>query len=233
MGQKVHPTGFRLGISTEYSSKWYANSKDFSSYLLEDHRIRDYLKRELKNASVSKIVIERPTKEAIITIYTSRPGIVIGKKGEDIEKFRTKISLILKVEKSMVKVNVKEIKKPELDAQLVAEGITQQLERRIMYRRAMKRAVTNTMRLGALGIKVNVAGRLNGAEIARSEWYREGRVPLHTLDAAIDYGFAEALTTYGVIGVKVWIYKGEIFEKDIEKQKMERVKNASTNKNKV
>ena len=218
MGQKVHPTGFRLGISTEYSSKWYANSKDYASYLLDDHRIRDYLKTELKNASVSKIVIERPTKEAIITIYTSRPGIVIGKKGEDIEKFRIKISSILKVEKSMVKVNVKEIKKPELDAQLVAEGITQQLERRIMYRRAMKRAVTNTMRLGALGIKVNVAGRLNGAEIARSEWYREGRVPLHTLDAAIDYGFAEALTTYGIIGVKVWIYAEDEIQEDANKK---------------
>ena len=218
MGQKVHPTGFRLGISADYSSKWYANSKDFSTYLLEDYRIRDYLKAELKNASVSKIVIERPTKEAIITIYTSRPGIVIGKKGEDIEKFRTKISFILKVEKSMVKVNVKEIKKPELDAQLVAEGITQQLERRIMYRRAMKRAVTNTMRLGALGIKVNVAGRLNGAEIARSEWYREGRVPLHTLDAAIDYGFAEALTTYGIIGVKVWIYAEDDIQEDNNKK---------------
>ena len=218
MGQKVHPTGFRLGISADYSSKWYANSKDFSTYLLEDYRIRDYLKAELKNASVSKIVIERPTKEAIITIYTSRPGIVIGKKGEDIEKFRTKISSILKVEKSMVKVNVKEIKKPELDAQLVAEGITQQLERRIMYRRAMKRAVTNTMRLGALGIKVNVAGRLNGAEIARSEWYREGRVPLHTLDAAIDYGFAEALTTYGIIGVKVWIYSEDDIQEDNNKK---------------
>ena len=218
MGQKVHPTGFRLGISADYSSKWYANSKDYSTYLLEDYRIRDYLKAELKNASVSKIVIERPTKEAIITIYTSRPGIVIGKKGEDIEKFRTKISSILKVEKSMVKVNVKEIKKPELDAQLVAEGITQQLERRIMYRRAMKRAVTNTMRLGALGIKVNVAGRLNGAEIARSEWYREGRVPLHTLDAAIDYGFAEALTTYGIIGVKVWIYAEDDIQEDNNKK---------------
>ena len=218
MGQKVHPTGFRLGISADYSSKWYANSRDFSTYLLEDYRIRDYLKAELKNASVSKIVIERPTKEAIITIYTSRPGIVIGKKGEDIEKFRTKISSILKVEKSMVKVNVKEIKKPELDAQLVAEGITQQLERRIMYRRAMKRAVTNTMRLGALGIKVNVAGRLNGAEIARSEWYREGRVPLHTLDAAIDYGFAEALTTYGIIGVKVWIYAEDDIQEDNNKK---------------
>ena len=218
MGQKVHPTGFRLGISADYSSKWYANSKDFSTYLLEDYRIRDYLKAELKNASVSKIVIERPTKEAIITIYTSRPGIVIGKKGEDIEKFRTKISSILKDEKSMVKVNVKEIKQPELDAQLVAEGITQQLERRIMYRRAMKRAVTNTMRLGALGIKVNVAGRLNGAEIARSEWYREGRVPLHTLDAAIDYGFAEALTTYGIIGVKVWIYAEDDIQEDNNKK---------------
>ena len=214
MGQKVHPTGFRLGISTDYSSKWYANSKDFSNYLLDDYRIRDYLKKKLKNASVSKIVIERPTKEAIVNIYTSRPGIVIGKKGEDIEIFRNKISMILKVDKSMIKVNVKEIKKPELDAQLVAEGITQQLERRIMYRRAMKRAVTNTMRLGALGIKVNVAGRLNGAEIARSEWYREGRVPLHTLDAAIDYGFAEALTTYGIIGVKVWIYSEDEIKSD-------------------
>jgi small subunit ribosomal protein S3 len=217
MGQKVHPTGFRLGISTEYSSKWYANSKDFPNYLIEDHQIRNYLKTELKNASVSKIVIERPTKEAVVNIHTSRPGIVIGKKGEDIEKFRNKISSILKVDKSMVKVNVKEIKKPELDAQLVAEGITQQLERRIMYRRAMKRAVTNTMRLGALGIKVNVAGRLNGAEIARSEWYREGRVPLHTLDAAIDYGFAEALTTYGIIGVKVWIYAEEEIQDDNKK----------------
>ena len=214
MGQKVHPTGFRLGISTDYSSKWYANSKDFSNYLLDDYRIREYLKKKLKNASVSKIVIERPTKEAIVNIYTSRPGIVIGKKGEDIEVFRNKISTILKVDKSMIKANVKEIKKPELDSQLVAEGITQQLERRIMYRRAMKRAVTNTMRLGALGIKVNVAGRLNGAEIARSEWYREGRVPLHTLDAAIDYGFAEALTTYGIIGVKVWIYSEDEVKSD-------------------
>jgi small subunit ribosomal protein S3 len=219
MGQKVHPTGFRLGISTDYSSKWYANSKDFSNYLLDDYRIREYLKKKLKNASVSKIVIERPTKEAIVNIYTSRPGIVIGKKGEDIEVFRNKISTILKVDKSMIKVNVKEIKKPELDSQLVAEGITQQLERRIMYRRAMKRAVTNTMRLGALGIKVNVAGRLNGAEIARSEWYREGRVPLHTLDAAIDYGFAEALTTYGIIGVKVWIYSEDEIKGDTKTNK--------------
>ncbi len=214
MGQKVHPTGFRLGISTDYSSKWYASSKDYSSYLLEDYRIRQYLKKELESASVSKIVIERPTKEVVINIYTSRPGIVIGKKGEDIEKFRNKIASILKTDKNTIKINVKEIKKPELDAQLVAEGITQQLERRIMYRRAMKRAVTNTMRLGAQGIKVNVAGRLNGAEIARSEWYREGRVPLHTLDAAIDYGFAEALTTYGIIGVKVWIYSQDEISSD-------------------
>ncbi len=176
------------------------------------------MKKQLENASVSKIVIERPTKEAVISIYTSRPGIVIGKKGEDIEKFRNKIASILKTDKATVKVNVKEIKKPELDAQLVAEGITQQLERRIMYRRAMKRAVTNTMRLGALGIKVNVAGRLNGAEIARSEWYREGRVPLHTLDAAIDYGFAEALTTYGIIGVKVWIYSEDEIKEETKKQ---------------
>jgi len=225
MGQKVHPTGFRLGISTDYSSKWYANSKDFSNYLLDDYRIREYLKKKLKNASVSKIVIERPTKEAIVNIYTSRPGIVIGKKGEDIEVFRNKISTILKVDKSMIKVNVKEIKKPELDSQLVAEGITQQLERRIMYRRAMKRAVTNTMRLGALGIKVNVAGRLNGAEIARSEWYREGRVPLHTLDAAIDYGFAEALTTYGIIGVKVWIYSEDEIKSDTKTNKKKNTKN--------
>ena len=212
MGQKVHPTGFRLGISTEYTSKWYAGSKDYSSYLLEDYRIREYLKKQLENASVSKIVIERPTKEAVVNIYTSRPGIVIGKKGEDIEKFRNKIASILNTDKATVKVNVKEIKKPELDAQLVAEGITQQLERRIMYRRAMKRAVQNSMRLGIMGIKVNIAGRLNGAEIARSEWYREGRVPLHTLKAKIDYGFAEAMTTYGIIGIKTWIFSGETEE---------------------
>ena len=206
MGQKVHPTGIRLGISTDWNSKWYANSKEFSKFLMEDIKIRDYLKGKLKHASVSKILIERPTKEVVITVFSSRPGIVIGKKGEDIEKYREKISSILGASKDQVKLNVKEIRKPELDAQLVSEGITQQLERRIMYRRAMKRAVTNTMRLGALGIKVNVGGRLNGAEIARSEWYREGRVPLHTLKANIDYGFSEALTTYGIIGIKVWIF---------------------------
>ena len=209
MGQKVHPTGIRLGISTDWNSKWYASSKEYPKFLMEDIKIRDYLSSELKNASVSKILIERPTKEAIVTVFTSRPGIVIGKKGEDIEKYREKIANILGTKKSTVKLNVKEIRKPELNAQLVSEGIAQQLERRIMYRRAMKRAVTNTMRLGALGIKVNVAGRLNGAEIARSEWYREGRVPLHTLKAGIDFGFSEALTTYGIIGIKVWIYSEE------------------------
>ena len=218
MGQKVHPTGIRLGISSDWNSKWYANAREFPKFLMEDIKVRDYLKAELKNASVSRILIERPTKEAVVTVYSSRPGIVIGKKGEDIEKYRDKIALILGLPKKTIKLNVKEIRKPELDAQLVSEGIAQQLERRIMYRRAMKRAVTNTMRLGALGIKVNVAGRLNGAEIARSEWYREGRVPLHTLDAAIDYGFAEALTTYGIIGVKVWIYAEDEISEENKKQ---------------
>ena len=216
MGQKVHPTGIRLGISTDWNSKWYASSKEYPKFLMEDIKIRDYLSSELKQASVSKILIERPTKEAVITVFTSRPGIVIGKKGEDIEKYREKIANILGTKKSTVKLNVKEIRKPELNAQLVSEGIAQQLERRIMYRRAMKRAVTNTMRLGALGIKVNVAGRLNGAEIARSEWYREGRVPLHTLKAGIDFGFSEALTTYGIIGIKVWIYCEESREDNLK-----------------
>ena len=218
MGQKVHPTGIRLGISTDWNSKWYASSREYPKFLMEDIKIRDYLSSELKQASVSKILIERPTKEAVVTVFTSRPGIVIGKKGEDIEKYREKIANILGTKKSTVKLNVKEIRKPELNAQLVSEGIAQQLERRIMYRRAMKRAVTNTMRLGALGIKVNVAGRLNGAEIARSEWYREGRVPLHTLKAGIDFGFSEALTTYGILGIKVWIYKGEIFTKEFNQE---------------
>ena len=216
MGQKVHPIGYRLGITTDWNSKWYANSKEFPKFLMEDIKVRDYLRAELKHASVSRILIERPTKEAVITIFSSRPGIVIGKKGEDIEKYRDKISIILGIPKKTVKVNVKEIRKPELDAQLVSEGIAQQLERRIMYRRAMKRAVTNTMRLGALGIKVNVAGRLNGAEIARSEWYREGRVPLHTLKAKIDFGFSEALTTYGIIGIKVWIFNQEDLDENNE-----------------
>jgi len=208
MGHKVHPIGFRLGIVTDWNSKWYATSKQFPGYLYTDLLVRKYLKKKLAHASVSKILIERPAKNARITVYTARPGIVIGKKGEDIEKLRQDVSGMMGVP---VHINIEEIRKPELDAQLVAESIAQQLEKRIMFRRAMKRAVTNSMRIGALGIKVNLAGRLNGAEIARTEWYREGRVPLHTLRADIDYGFAEAQTTYGVIGVKVWIFKGEVF----------------------
>ena len=219
MGQKVHPHGYRLGITTDWNSKWYANAKEFPKFLLEDIRVRDYLRATLKHASISRILIERPTKEAVITVYSSRPGIVIGKKGEDIDKYRNKISLIMGLPKNKIKLNVKEIRKPELDAHLVAEGIAQQLERRIMYRRAMKRAVTNTIRLGALGIKVNVGGRLNGAEIARSEWYREGRVPLHTLKANIDYGVAEAMTTYGIIGIKVWIHHADDSDNTKESQK--------------
>ena len=219
MGQKVHPHGYRLGISTDWNSKWYANAREFPKFLLEDIKVRDYLRAALKHASISRILIERPTKEAVVTVYSSRPGIVIGKKGEDIDKYRNKISIIMGLPKNKIKLNVKEIRKPELDAHLVAEGIAQQLERRIMYRRAMKRAVTNTIRLGALGIKVNVGGRLNGAEIARSEWYREGRVPLHTLKANIDYGVAEAMTTYGIIGIKVWIHHADDSDNTKESQK--------------
>jgi small subunit ribosomal protein S3 len=212
MGQKVHPTGIRLGIVKDWSSKWYADSKTFPDYVRMDHLVRELIKEKLKDASVSRISIERPAKKANITIHTARPGIVIGKKGEDIEKLRAEVARMIKMQIQDVRINIAEVRKPELDAQLVAEGIAQQLERRVMFRRAMKRAVTNTMRVGAEGIKVKVGGRLNGAEIARSEWYREGRVPLHTLRADIDYGLAEAHTTYGVIGVKVWIFKGEVFE---------------------
>jgi len=208
MGQKVHPTGMRLGIIKDWTSTWYADSKDYSRFLHTDMLVRDYLKRKLSNASVSRIQIERPANNARVIIHTARPGIVIGKKGEDIERLRFEISKMMGVP---AQISVEEIRKPELDAYLVAESVAQQIERRIMFRRAMKRAVSNSMRLGALGIKINVAGRLNGAEIARSEWYREGRVPLHTLRADIDYGLAESKTTYGVIGVKVWIFKGEIF----------------------
>ena len=210
MGQKVHPIGIRLGITRDWASTWYADSKDFPGYVLGDFRVRQFLKEKLKEASVSKIQIERPARKANVTIHTARPGIVIGKKGEDIEKLRAEVAGMLGLPLQDVRVNIAEIRKPELDAQLVAEGIAQQLERRVMFRRAMKRAVTNTMRLGAQGIKVKVGGRLNGAEIARSEWYREGRVPLHTFRADIDYGFAEAKTTYGIIGVKVWIFRGEV-----------------------
>ena len=213
MGQKVHPTGIRLGIVKDWTSKWYANSQTFPEYVRLDYQLRNFIKEKLKDASVSRINIERPAKKANITIHTARPGIVIGKKGEDIEGLRGQVAAKLGMHINDVRINIEEIRKPELDAQLVAEGIAQQLERRVMFRRAMKRAVTNTMRVGAQGIKVKVGGRLNGAEIARSEWYREGRVPLHTLRADIDYGLAEARTTYGVIGVKVWIFKGEIFDK--------------------
>lgn len=212
MGQKVHPTGIRLGIVKDWTSRWYANSQDYPVLLYQDLMVRDFLREKLAHASVSRIQINRPARNANITIHTARPGIVIGKKGEDIDKLKLDISKIMGVP---VQLNVEEIRKPELDAYLVAEGIAQQLEKRIMYRRAMKRAVTNTMRLGAEGIKINVGGRLNGAEIARGEWYREGRVPLHTLRADIDYGVAEANTTYGIIGIKVWIFKGEIFNADV------------------
>ncbi|MBA1148907.1 30S ribosomal protein S3 [Ectothiorhodospiraceae bacterium WFHF3C12] len=211
MGHKVHPTGFRLGITEDWRSMWYAKSSDFGGYLSTDLKIRDYIKRKLKHASISRIKIERPAKNALITIHTARPGIVIGKKGEDIDKLRRELTEVMGIP---VHVNIEEIRKPELDAQLVAESVAQQLERRIMFRRAMKRAVGNAMRLGGQGIKVQVSGRLNGAEIARTEWYREGRVPLHTLRADIDYGFAEAYTTYGVIGVKVWVFKGEVLDTD-------------------
>jgi len=209
MGHKVHPTGIRLGISKDWNSKWYANKREYAQYLSADLKVRELLHKRLAQAGVSKILIERPAKTARITIHTARPGVVIGKKGEDIEKLRKDVSKMMGVP---THINVAEVRKPEIDAQLVAESIAQQLERRIMFRRAMKRSVGNAMRLGALGIKINVAGRLNGAEIARSEWYREGRVPLHTLRADIDYGFAEAKTTYGIIGIKVWIYKGEVFD---------------------
>ncbi len=208
MGQKVHPIGIRLGIVKDWTSKWYADSRDYADNLYVDLKVREFLKKKLSQASVSRIQIERPAKNARITIHTARPGIVIGKKGEDVEVLRREVGAMMGVP---VHINIEEIRKPELDAQLVAESVAQQIERRIMFRRAMKRAIQNTMRIGAQGIKIKLGGRLNGAEIARSEWYHEGRVPLHTLRADIDYGFAEALTTYGIIGVKVWIFKGEVF----------------------
>ena len=210
MGQKVHPTGLRLGIIRDWSSKWYAGNKDYATYLNTDLKVREFIKNKLSQAAVSEVRIERPARNARIIIHTARPGIVIGKKGEDIDSLRKQVSEMMGIP---VHLSVEEIRKPELDAYLVAVSIAQQLERRIMFRRAMKRAVGNAMRLGAQGIRINVSGRLNGAEIARQEWYREGRVPLHTLRADIDYGFAEANTTYGVIGVKVWIFKGEVLGK--------------------
>src|SRR5216117_3294492 len=206
MGQKIHPTGFRLSVNRNWSSKWFANSRHFAPTLKEDIKVREYLKKKLSHASVSKITIERPAKNARITIHSARPGVVIGKKGEDIETLRGVLRRMMGVE---VGLNIEEIRKPEIDAKLIADSIAQQLEKRIMFRRAMKRAMQNAMRLGAQGIKIQSSGRLNGIEIARCEWYREGRVPLHTLRADIDYGFSEAKTTYGVIGVKVWVYKGD------------------------
>lgn len=209
MGHKVHPTGFRLGITTEWASRWYAERNGYRDALNTDLEVREFIRARLAKAQVSRIQIDRPARSARITIHTARPGIVIGKKGEDIDRLRGEVSARMGVP---VHLSVEEIRKPELDAYLVATNIAQQLERRIMFRRAMKRAVGNAMRLGAGGIRVNVAGRLNGADIARSEWYRDGRVPLHTLRADIDYGLAEAMTTYGIIGVKVWVFKGEVFD---------------------
>ena len=211
MGQKIHPIGFRLSVNKNWSSRWYANSKNFATMLNEDLKVRDYLKKRLSHASVGKVMIERPAKDARITIHSARPGVVIGNKGEDIEMLKADLRKLLGVQ--MVHVNIEEIRKPEVDAQLIADSIAQQLEKRIMFRRAMKRAMQNAMRLGAQGIKIMSAGRLNGIEIARTEWYREGRVPLHTLRAEIDYGFSEAKTTYGVIGIKCWVYKGEVMAK--------------------
>ena len=209
MGQKVNPIGFRLAVKKNWSSKWFSTSKNFAELLQNDIKVRTFLNKKLVNAAVSKIIIERPAKNAKITIYSARPGIVIGKKGEDIETLRSSLQNLMGIP---VQLNIEEVRKPEIDATLIAQSIAQQLEKRVMFRRAMKRAMQNAMRLGAQGIKIKSAGRLNGIEIARSEWYREGRVPLHTLRADIDYGVARAQTTYGIIGIKVWVFKGEVFE---------------------
>lgn len=221
MGQKVNPVGIRLGIVRDWNSKWYANSRDFAGQLQSDFKIRRYLKKRLKGAAISKILIERPAKNAKVIIYSARPGVIIGKKGGEINDLRDAVSRIAKVP---VSITIEEVRKPEMDAVLVAENIASQLERRVMFRRTMKRAVQTTMRNGALGVRVNLAGRLGGAEIARTEWYREGRVPLHTFRADIDYGTAEALTTYGIIGIKVWIFKGEVLkttQKEVEQTEEE------------
>src|SRR3974377_980478 len=218
MGQKVNPLGIRLGITRDWMSKWYAGRKQFPAHVHTDFRVRQFLHGKVAEASVSRIHIERAAKKVNITIQTARPGIVIGKKGEDIEKLRQETAALLGMSLNALRLNIAEIRKPELDAQLVADSIAQQIEKRVMFRRAMKRAVMSTMRSGALGVKVRVSGRLNGSEIARTEWYREGRIPLHTFRADIDYGLSESRTTYGVIGVKVWIFKGEVFDKsDLEK----------------
>jgi small subunit ribosomal protein S3 len=237
MGQKIHPTGFRLAVTKNWQSRWYANSKNFPEMLQNDIKVRDFLTKKLVSAAVSKVVIERPAKNAKITIHSARPGVVIGKKGEDIESLRSTLQGMMNVP---VHLNIEEVRKPELDATLIAQSIAQQLEKRVMFRRAMKRAMQNAMRLGAKGIKIMSSGRLNGIEIARTEWYREGRVPLHTLRADIDYGVAEALTTYGIIGIKVWVFKGEIFADNtqtavdttdaepVKKVRKPRVKDATT-----
>ena len=228
MGQKVNPIGFRLGINRNWDSVWFAKKKEYGKFLIEDYKIRDYVKKNIINSGVSQVIIERKAKKCIVSIYTSRPGFVIGKKGSDIEKIKKNLS---KISSSEISLNIKEVKKPELNAFLVAENISQQLVKRIAYRRAMKRAMQSALRLGAKGIRVCLAGRLAGNEIARTEWLREGSVPLHTLRAEVEYAESEALTTYGIIGVKVWIYKGEVFtnEKDNNKDN----KNVTTNKNKV
>ena len=223
MGQKINPIGFRLGVNRGWDSVWFAKKKEFGKYLIEDFKIRKYIKKNIVNSGVSDIIIERSGKKLILSIHTSRPGFVIGKKGADIEKIKKNV---LKISKdSEVSVNIKEIKKPELNAYLIAENIATQLIKRIAFRRAMKRGMQSASRLGALGIKIMVSGRLNGTEIARTEWERDGSIPSHTLRANIDYGTAEALTTYGIIGIKVWVYKGQLYKKDVENEKKERVKN--------
>ncbi|QKX16013.1 MULTISPECIES: 30S ribosomal protein S3 [Microbulbifer] len=216
MGQKVHPTGIRLGIVKKHTSVWYAGSDEYADKLYTDLKVREYIRKKLAHASVSRIEIERPANTARVTIHTARPGIVIGKKGEDVERLRNELTSQMGVP---VHIDIEEVRKPDLDATLVAQNVAQQLERRVMFRRAMKRAVQNAMRQGAEGIKIQVGGRLGGAEIARTEWYREGRVPLHTLRANIDYGTYEASTTYGIIGVKVWIFKGEVIGDEIPEEK--------------
>ena len=229
MGQKINPIGFRLGVNRGWDSVWFAKKKEFGKYLIEDFKIRKYIKKNIVNSGVSDIIIERSGKKLIVSIHTSRPGFVIGKKGADIEKIKNNV---LKISKdSEVSVNIKEIKKPELNAYLIAENIATQLIKRIAFRRAMKRGMQSASRLGALGIKVMVSGRLNGTEIARTEWERDGSIPSHTLRANIDYGTAEALTTYGIIGIKVWVYKGQLYKKDVENEKKERIKNATASKN--
>ncbi|MBY6191764.1 30S ribosomal protein S3 [Microbulbifer agarilyticus] len=216
MGQKVHPTGIRLGIVKKHTSVWYAGSDEYADKLYTDLKVREFIRKKLAHASVSRIEIERPANTARVTIHTARPGIVIGKKGEDVERLRNEVSAQMGVP---VHIDIEEVRKPDLDATLVGQNVAQQLERRVMFRRAMKRAVQNAMRQGAQGIKIQVSGRLGGAEIARTEWYREGRVPLHTLRANIDYGTAEASTTYGIIGVKVWIFKGEVIGDEVAEEK--------------